>query len=127
MGFPSVGKSTLLSNLAGVCSETAACDFTTLMIMPAVIRCRGAKIQLRGLPGITEVAKDWKSRGRQVIAVTHTCNLILTILNVLKPLGPKKIIENKLKDFGIFLNSKPLNIGFRKKDREALISQLLAL
>ncbi|XP_030439375.1 developmentally-regulated GTP-binding protein 1 isoform X2 [Gopherus evgoodei] len=117
VGFPSVGKSTLLSNLAGVYSEVAAYEFTTLTTVPGVIRYKGAKIQLLDLPGIIEGAKDGKGRGRQVIAVARTCNLILIVLDVLKPLGHKKIIENELEGFGIRLNSKPPNIGYKKKDK----------
>ncbi|XP_045731851.1 LOW QUALITY PROTEIN: developmentally-regulated GTP-binding protein 1-like [Mirounga angustirostris] len=117
VGFPSVGKSTLLSNLAGyVYSEVAAYEFTTLTTVPGVIRYKGAKTQLLDLPGITEGAKDGKGRGRQVIAVARTCNLILIVLDVLKPLGHKKITENELEGFGIRLNSKP-NTGFKKKDK----------
>uniref|UniRef100_A0A2K6PLK2 Developmentally regulated GTP binding protein 1 n=1 Tax=Rhinopithecus roxellana TaxID=61622 RepID=A0A2K6PLK2_RHIRO len=115
-GLPSVGKLTLLSNLAGVYSEVAACEFTTLTTVPGVIRHKGAKIQLLDLPGIIKGAKDGKGRG-QVIAVALTCNLILIVLDVLKPLGRKKINENELEGFGVRLNSKPSNIGFKKKDK----------
>merc|ERR1712200_325706 len=93
VGFPSVGKSTLLSNLAGVYSEVAAYEFTTLTTVPGVIRYKGAKIQLLDLPGIIEGAKDGKGRGKQVIAVARTCHLIFLCLDVLKPLQRKQIIE----------------------------------
>ncbi|KAA0198009.1 hypothetical protein HAZT_HAZT000020 [Hyalella azteca] len=59
-GFPSVGKSTLLSNLAGVYSEVAAYEFTTLTTVPGSIKFKGAKIQLLDLSGIIEGAKDGK-------------------------------------------------------------------
>ncbi|KAL5270985.1 hypothetical protein ACHWQZ_G001584 [Mnemiopsis leidyi] len=117
VGFPSVGKSTLLSNLAGVYSEVAAYEFTTLTTVPGVIRYKGAKIQLLDLPGIIEGAKDGKGRGRQVIAVARTCKLIFIVLDVLKPLGDKAIIENELEGFGIRLNKRPPNITFRKKEK----------
>ncbi|XP_046365665.1 GTP-binding protein 128up isoform X2 [Haliotis cracherodii] len=120
VGFPSVGKSTLLSNLAGVYSEVAAYEFTTLTTVPGVIRYKGAKIQLLDLPGIIEGAKDGKGRGKQVIAVARTCGLIFIVLDVLKPLQHKKIIERELEGFGIRLNKSPPNIVFRKKEKGGL-------
>lgn len=117
VGFPSVGKSTLLSNLAGVYSEVAAYEFTTLTTVPGVIRYKGAKIQLLDLPGIIEGAKDGKGRGKQVIAVARTCNLILIVLDVLKPLHHKKILEKELEGFGIRLNKKPPNISVKVKEK----------
>jgi len=120
VGFPSVGKSTLLSNLAGVYSEVAAYEFTTLTTVPGVIRYKGAKIQLLDLPGIIEGAKDGKGRGKQVIAVARTCHLIFLCLDVLKPLGHKAIIEHELEGFGIRLNKKPPQIVFRVKEKGGL-------
>lgn len=69
------------------------------------------------LPGIIEGAKDGKGRGRQVIAVARTCSLIFIVLDVLKPLGHKKLIEHELEGFGLRLNKQPPNITFRKKDK----------
>lgn len=120
VGFPSVGKSTLLTNLAGVYSEVAAYEFTTLTTVPGVIRYKGAKIQLLDLPGIIEGAKDGKGRGKQVIAVARTCSLILMVLDVMKPLHHKKLLEYELEGFGIRLNKKPPEIIFRKKEKGGL-------
>eukprot|EP00163_Fabomonas_tropica_P027010 TRINITY_DN510_c0_g1_i3.p1 TRINITY_DN510_c0_g1~~TRINITY_DN510_c0_g1_i3.p1 ORF type:complete len:368 (+),score=123.64 TRINITY_DN510_c0_g1_i3:67-1170(+) len=120
IGFPSVGKSTLLTKMTGTFSEAAAYEFTTLTCVPGVIRHKGAKIQLLDLPGIIEGAKDGKGRGRQVIAVGRTCNLILIVLDVAKPLVHKRIIEKELEGFGIRLNRKPPNIYFKKKEKGGL-------
>lgn len=57
--------------------------------------------KLLDLPGIIEGAKDGKGRGRQVIAVARTCSLIFIVLDVLKPLQHKKIIEHEVEGFGI--------------------------
>lgn len=100
----SVGKSTLLSKLTGTFSEVAAYEFTTLTCIPGVIRYKGAKIQLLDLPGIIEGAKDGKGRGRQVIAVGRTCNLILIVLDASKPMTHKRIIEVPSLFFGTFFS-----------------------
>ena len=125
VGFPSVGKSTLLSNLAGVYSEVAAYEFTTLTTVPGCIKYKGAKIQLLDLPGIIEGAKDGKGRGRQVIAVARTCSLIFIVLDCLKPLQHKKLLEHELEGFGIRLNKEPANIVFRKKEKGGLNFQAM--
>jgi small GTP-binding protein len=117
VGFPSVGKSTLLNKLTGTFSEVAAYEFTTLTCIPGVIRYRGAKIQLLDLPGIIEGAKDGKGRGRQVISTARTCNAIVIVLDALKPLTHKRLIEHELEGFGIRLNREPPKITFRKKDK----------
>lgn len=49
--------------------------------------------------------------------VARTCNLIFIVLDVLKPLGDKTLIESELEGFGIRLNKKPPNITVRKKDK----------
>lgn len=74
-------------------------------------------LQLLDLPGIIEGAKDGKGRGRQVIAVARTCSLIFLVLDVLKPLQHKKLIEHELEGFGLRLNKQPPNIYFKKKDK----------
>ncbi|KAH3675118.1 hypothetical protein WICMUC_002774 [Wickerhamomyces mucosus] len=117
VGFPSVGKSTLLSKLTGTHSEAAAYEFTTLTTVPGVIRYKGAKIQMLDLPGIIEGAKDGRGRGKQVIAVARTCNLIFIVLDVNKPLAHKQIIEKELDGFGIRINKSPPDIIIKKKEK----------
>jgi len=117
VGFPSVGKSTLMSKLTGTHSEVSAIDFTTLTTVPGTVKVHGAPIQILDLPGIIEGANDGRGRGRQVIAVARTCNLIFIVLDVLKPLNEKKIIEGELESFGIRLNKKPPAINVRKKEK----------
>jgi len=120
IGFPSVGKSTLMSRLTGQHSEAAAYEFTTLTTVPGQVMYNGAKIQMLDLPGIIQGAKDGKGRGRQVIAVAKTCHLIFIVLDVNKPLTDKRVIEQELEGFGIRINKSPPNIVYRKKDKGGL-------
>lgn len=117
VGFPSVGKSTLLTKLTGTFSEAASYEFTTLTAVPGTLNYRGAKIQILDLPGIIEGANDNRGRGRQVIGTARTCNLILIVLDAMKPTTHKQLIEKELEAFGIRLNQKPPNIFYKKKDK----------
>ena len=117
VGFPSVGKSTLLTKLTGTFSEAASYEFTTLTCVPGSMTYKGAKIQVLDLPGIIEGAKDGKGRGRQVISTARTCNVILIVLDAAKPVTMKGLLEHELEGFGIRLNKTPPRIRFRKKDK----------
>ncbi|KAM0677870.1 GTP-binding protein [Binucleata daphniae] len=117
IGFPSVGKSTLMSALTGTFSEVADYEFTTLTTVPGVLTYNGAKLQILDLPGIIEGAKDGKGRGRQVLGVARTCSLLLIVLDVSKPLTHKKVIEKELDLYGIRLNKQPPQIKIRKLEK----------
>jgi len=90
-----------------------------------VHRYRGAKIQILDLPGIIEGAKDGKGRGRQVISAARTCDMILIVLDCMKPVTHKRLIEHELAGFGIRLNGQPPEIIFRKKDKGGINYQEL--
>ncbi len=52
-----------------------------------------------------------------MIAVARTCSLIFIVLDVLKPLQHKRILEKELEGFGIRLNKTPPNISYKRKDK----------
>ena len=66
------------------------------------------------LPGIIEGAAQGKGRGRQVIAVARTADLVIIMLDATKPHIHRTIIENELESVGIRLNRKKPNIYFKQ-------------
>lgn len=115
IGFPSVGKSTLLSKLTHTASEAAAYEFTTLTAIPGVIEYKGARIQLLDLPGIVEGASQGRGRGRQVVSTAKTADLILVMLDATKSEGQRRLLEIELDAVGIRLNKKKPDVVFKKR------------
>lgn len=117
IGFPSVGKSTILSEFTTTRSETAAYEFTTLTCIPGVLTHKGCKIQILDLPGIIEGASAGKGRGRQVIAVAKSADMVLMVLDAGsgKSERQRQLLEHELEVCGLRLNKRPPNLTFRKK------------
>jgi len=115
IGFPSVGKSTLLSTLTNTESVAANYEFTTLTCIPGVIEYKGANIQLLDLPGIIEGASQGKGRGRQVIAVARTADLVIMMLDATKGDVQKQLLTAELESVGIRLNKRKPDIYFKVK------------
>jgi len=117
IGFPSVGKSSLLSTLTTTQSEAAGYEFTTLTCIPGNIIYNDTRIQLLDLPGIIEGAAHGKGRGKEVIAVARTSDLVLIVLDAAKEGvdNHKMILERELETVGLRLNKRPPNITLTKK------------
>ncbi|KAF8758923.1 Developmentally regulated GTP-binding protein [Rhizoctonia solani] len=105
IGFPSVGKSTLLSLTTKTASEAASYEFTTLTAIPGVLEYEGVRIQLLDLPGIVEGASQ----------VAKTADLILMMLDATKSTEQRRLLEYELDAVGIRLNKSKPDVVFKQK------------
>ena len=119
IGFPSVGKSSLLNALTGgkTHSKVASYDFTTLKAIPGMMEIEGARIQLIDLPGIILGAAQGRGRGREILGVVRNADLIL-ILICFRTDGTLNIddltsIRQELYNVGIRLNKTPPRVEIK--------------
>jgi small GTP-binding protein len=118
VGFPSVGKSTLLNNITDATSEVGRYDFTTLDVVPGIMEYKGAKIQILDLPGIIKGASKGKGRGREVIAAARSADLLILMVDVFR--YDLNVMLNELRSAGLRLNERPVDIRIFKTLRGGL-------
>jgi small GTP-binding protein len=115
VGFPSVGKSTLLNKITNAFSEVAAYKFTTLTVVPGLMEHRGAKIQVLDLPGLIKDASKGKGRGREVLSVVRSADLILLMIDVFET--NVNVLVEELRTANLRLNQRPSDIVISRKNR----------
>jgi small GTP-binding protein len=115
VGFPSVGKSTLLNQITDAKSEVAAYKFTTLTVVPGLLTYRGAKIQILDMPGLIKGASKGKGRGREVLSVVRSLDMVLLMGDVFET--NIDVLVEELYNVGIRLNTRSPDIAIAKKDR----------
>ncbi|HEX9567998.1 MAG TPA: GTP-binding protein, partial [Thermoplasmata archaeon] len=118
VGFPSVGKSTLLNQITDATSEVAAYDFTTLDVIPGLMEHRGAKIQVLDMPGLIRGASKGRGRGKEVLSVARACDLILLMIDVFET--HVDVLADELHLAGIRLNERPADVTLTKANRGGL-------
>ncbi len=116
LGFPSVGKSTLLNSLTGTKSAVASYEFTTLDVVPGALEYKGATIQILDVPGVLKGAASGRGRGKEVLAVVRNADLVLIMLDVFQP-AHYGVLHEELFASGIRVNSRPPEVTIRKKPR----------
>ncbi len=119
LGFPSVGKSTLLNVLTNAQSKVAAYEFTTLDVIPGILEYNQARIQILDVPGILEGAASGRGRGKEVLAMVRSADLIIILLDALHP-EHYKVILKEIFDIGVRINQKKPDVKINKKIRGGL-------
>ncbi|MDR5657160.1 GTP-binding protein [Halodesulfurarchaeum sp. HSR-GB] len=119
VGFPSVGKSTLINALTNADSEVGSYDFTTLDVNPGMLDYRGANIQLLDVPGLIEGAAGGRGGGREVLSVIRTADLIVFLLSAFE-IEQYERLDEELYHNDIRLDTEPPSITVRKKGKDGI-------
>ena len=115
VGFPSVGKSTLLNKITNAESEVGAYNFTTLTVVPGLMDHRGAKIQVLDLPGLIKDASKGKGRGREVLSVVRSADLIVLLIDVFET--SIQVLVDELATANLRLNQRHPDIVISPKSK----------
>lgn len=119
VGYPSVGKSTLLNSLTNAASEVGSYAFTTLQVVPGMVEIKGAKVQLLDVPGLIGGASSGRGRGGEVLGVVRSADLALLIGDAREP-GQVDELREELHDVGVRLDREPPDVRLETRDRGGL-------
>ena len=113
IGFPSIGKSTLLNQLTDAKSRVGSYDFTTLDVIPGMMNYNGANIQILDLPGLISGASDGKGRGREILSAVRNVDLILFMIDA-QHRNHVDLMAEELFKAGLRLNQKQPEVVIKK-------------
>lgn len=119
LGFPSVGKSTILNSLTNAESEIAEYDFTTLDVIPGMMEYNHAKIQILDIPGIVHGAASGKGRGKEVLSVIRNADLIVMVIDALQP-QQHEALKKEIYDADVRINQKRPDVKIKKKAKDGV-------
>jgi len=119
VGFPSVGKSTLLNALTNADSEVGSYEFTTIDVNPGMLQYRGANVQLLDVPGMIEGAADGRGGGRAVLSVVRTADLVLFVLSAFE-IEQYERLREELYANQVRLDTEPPAVSVRTRPKDGI-------
>ena len=121
IGFPNVGKSTLLSSITGAKPKIANYHFTTLSPNLGVLRMYDQTCVLADLPGLIEGASKGIGLGHEFLRHTERTRLLVHVVDISSVEGrdPKQdfdTINKELKEYSKVLFERPQIVVLNKID-----------
>ena len=121
VGFPNVGKSTLLSHVSNARPKIANYHFTTLSPYLGVVDLEGGGFVMADIPGLIEGAGEGVGLGHEFLRHVERCRILIHVVDVSgsegrDPLDDIRIINEELATYGGGLDKKPQVIAANKTD-----------
>ncbi len=122
VGFPNVGKSTLISVVSAAKPKIANYHFTTLTPVLGVVKLEeGKSFVMADIPGLIEGASDGVGLGHEFLRHVERCRLIVHVVDVSgmegrDPAEDFEIINRELKNFSGELSERPQIVAANKCD-----------
>ena len=122
VGFPNVGKSTLLSVVSKAQPKIANYHFTTLYPNLGVVYVEeGGSFVLADIPGIIEGASEGAGLGHDFLRHVDRCRLLIHVVDVSgsegrDPVADFEAINEELKQYSPELASRPMLVAGNKVD-----------
>ncbi len=122
IGFPNVGKSTLISVVSEAKPIIADYHFTTLIPVPGVVRMGPeSSFVIADIPGIIEGASDGVGLGHEFLKHIERCRILVHIVDVAgsegrDPITDFETINDELKKYNEELASYPQIVAGNKID-----------
>ncbi|MGI6262111.1 MAG: GTPase ObgE [Acutalibacteraceae bacterium] len=122
VGFPNVGKSTLISVVSEAKPNIANYHFTTITPVLGVVRVdAGSSFVMADIPGLIEGASTGAGLGHQFLRHVDRCRLLVHVVDVSGSEGrdPKEdfaVINRELKNFDPELAQRPMLVAGNKCD-----------
>ncbi|MGI5895732.1 MAG: GTPase ObgE [Oscillospiraceae bacterium] len=122
VGFPNVGKSTLISVVSAAKPEIANYHFTTLTPVLGVVKMDDeTSFVMADIPGLIEGASDGVGLGHEFLRHVERCRLIVHVVDVSgvegrDPIEDFEIINRELSNFSEELSQLPQMVAGNKCD-----------
>jgi len=122
VGFPNVGKSTLISMVSAAKPKIANYHFTTLTPVLGVVRIDSEKsFVMADIPGLIEGASEGVGLGHEFLRHVERCRLMVHIVDVSgcegrDPIEDFDLINRELQNFSGDLAQRPMLVAANKCD-----------
>ncbi len=123
IGFPSMGKSSLINMITNTNSKIAQYAFTTTRIIQGIMNFNNARIQIIDTPGLIKDAHLGAGNGRAIIASLKIVELIAFVIDVLD-INNLEILIKELKSLDIYINKNKPDIKLIKTETKGIVIPL---